>query len=379
MFMIQLTLSPSFWKDFSRHRLAAVYAPLIRALQARGAATTIVKVQAHAGQRLNTIADRLAQQGSESELPPTYSYEDGKNHTIDVRTKGEVEAILPVSHSIVQTLLRTSLDATRLAEQQKSSRATTDRINKPGLGRIYLTKAFLNTRDTVGRRLLQCWLGTLPTQQWLHTVRLATSPHCLLCKHPVETVAHIQSSCANLHNAITKAHDDVWAATWQAIGEVLDPRWHRLYETTLKDSPLAIIPGPEGGNRRPDGIIYSTIKDAHPARHYLILDFTRCSGTSIDNLHEARMRKEDKYREVIKCLQAQNPGDTISFWGLPISYNGTLDERHWRTFLSSMDVTEKHQTKILQKVVLATAEAFSFVIDVRKQALSHLGGGVAGT
>ena len=208
------------------------------------------------------------------------------------------------------------------------------RLLAKGLGRDLRAKVLQGKHcpDKVMKRMLQCIGSCFPSNGWLKMTNLRSSSKCDLCQAEHESIYHIQQDCPELADALTKAHNDIWAEVWEVIKVTASKsRWSTYYETPIKDTGLKYsqaLPAATIANRRPDGIIMKQL-DESSKRHVILFNFTRCHCHDLVSLMEASNQKNAGYQELTEHLQQHNPKDVIVFVPLAMSYDCSLDVSFW--------------------------------------------------
>ena len=185
---------------------------VVKALNCRAAAgrhTCLVKVKAHSGEPLNTIADLLASHAAGQD--PTQSFLDPdavyfylhdrpvvwgpklRKHLCDVVATQQHDGFRSKKvsrNSILADAEPVQLTDTRLMNW------TENWLARVGMGRSILGLALQRLETGSGkRRILQTIAGTFPGRALLHKWGRAESPRCPLCDAECESQNHIQCLC----------------------------------------------------------------------------------------------------------------------------------------------------------------------------------------
>ena len=195
-------------------------------LHQRTAKTTIVKVKAHRGQSLNEQADMLAKAGTtdEAAAPPIeLPLPTACNQEIQVQNWND-ESKPPWDIQIAIREATKQYKNARLGQLKKHSPMITQRTTGDRVGRDIKAECMLSSnmpRNVVKDQIMwtavrtpcSAWTARWKGKQDNNTAITA----CPLCAYKLENVAHIQTSCEVLHDAITKAHDTCWYHIWTTM------------------------------------------------------------------------------------------------------------------------------------------------------------------
>jgi hypothetical protein len=161
-------------------------------------------------------------------------------------------------------------------------------------------------------------------------------------------------------------HDDVWSAVYGAIRSLLPTGKFVTYkETTIANAPLD-IPQAHAAlkDRKLDGMFVLDYE-----RHWTIVDFTRGSGNTREELRRLEDKKRSKYADLLAAIRVNHAN--VEFFPLAASYNGAIAEDTWRAFLDRLGLDEKAQHKVLYTAAQALCVGFSTMVDIRLSSFAH--------
>lgn len=380
----------------------------VRALNRRAAAgkhTHLVKVKAHSGEPLNTIADLLASQAAGQDL---------SRHVLDEHTVYFYLRDRPVvwgprlRQYLSETAASKRLERLRkdyvsrdfssgvesLVESTQPRRMnwTENWMARQGMGRSTLGAALKRIEISPGkRRILQTMAGMFPGRALLFKWGRADTSHCPLCNAQSESQCHIQCVCPRLERARTAAHHQIARCLWSEIErwqrgarddftivpevpideirEVAPIRcrssWDRLWAQFFDPAvaPLA-PPRADLGRLRPDAVAIRWDR-----RSLFLLEVTRPYDSKLDFSERADLTKLARYQAVVDRFKAVAPhwhAETIPF---TIGIRGTFDEGAWSRRLADLDISQDSIPRLLNRVVDVALSALDVVYEARSSAL----------
>ena len=379
----------------------------IRALNGRveaGRRTRLIKVRAHVGEPLNTIADHLAtkcadQAPIEIELDPlSVLFYCPRPTPWSPRVRNFLAEISTATAYTKFRQARISLDqepptgapASRLMNQTETWLA------REGAGRCYLGAALrVMIPGPRKRRLLQSIGRTFPGQALLHRWNVTDSPACRLCGADEETLVHIQCLCPRLEGARTAAHHLVARSLWSEIAgrqrgraadfslsaevEVRDMRdlvppggdhtrssiWDRVWSLFFSQRAHPLDPQ-SLARLRPDAVCIRWDRKA-----MFLLEMTRPYDQSGEFAARSDELKLERYRPVVDMFNevGQEWGWTAAVIPLTIGIRGSVNEREWAEHLARLDIASRDVPHVLQTVVDSALEALDLVYQARRSAL----------
>jgi len=247
------------------------------------------------------------------------------------------------------------------------------------------------------RRVLQAVGNTFPCQAVLFRWQKAQSAACLLCGHPVETVAHIQCLCPALKDARIRAHHNLAGMLWQRV-ERLQSKWQVVREITvagllglqapvdrrdewcrawdaLHDEALEVTGdavGPAGLLRkRPDAAAIHW-----SGRVLLLLEFTR-AGDGREDWHTVTdTYKMQRYQQVQERLAEQLPSWSVEVLTFTMGVRGSFSEPVWQAHLQRLGLKPGESAALMQDLVAACLQELDSLFKCRSYALqaNHAGG-----
>lgn len=384
---------------------------VVRALNHRaeaGVRTRLVKVKAHSGEPLNTLADHLATSAAGQD--PTLAWLDP--HTVYFYYQDR-----PIIWGPRIRCHLSEIAATKAYEKFRQKKVSRDsnpadealaHINPPrlmnwcetwmarqGAGRSLVGAALQSFEtDSRKRRILQTIAGMFPGRALLYKWKRADSPVCLLCNSDRETVCHIQCRCPRLEAARTAAHHQIAQFLWSAIkkrqrgnrddfsisGEVeirnirdMAPLrcariWDDLWARFFGD-PVSVPPHPplaDLARLRPDAVAIRWDK-----RCMYLLEVTRPYDSRPDFASRSDRLKILRYQPVVDRFHevARRSGWTAAVIPLTIGIRGSVDEAAWSGHLASLDIAPREAPRVLQAVVKVALAALDTVYDARQSKL----------
>ena len=147
------------------------------------------------------------------------------------------------------------------------------------------------------RRLLQSLGGVYPCNHWRMLIGLRACGLCALCGH-LDTFSHRMLRCSAVHEAVTAAHDKVWATLFPMICSHLPPGW-----TTWKDKVVSTttVPCLSLASLKPDGLLWhKEDKLIH------VLEFKHTTDFFPDSFERGFLRKFIKYTPLVRALETAN-------------------------------------------------------------------------
>ncbi len=219
-----------FHRRPERRLLVGVVRALNRRAQA-GVYTHLIKVKAHSGEPLNTLADHLAT--SSAGKDPTQAWLDPHTVYFYLQDRPIVWGSRLRSHL---SIVAAAKDYERFLQKKNRrdpnpSYAGLALLSSPrlmnwcetcmarrGMGRALVGAALESMEtDSRRRRVLQTLANMFSGRALLHKWNRVDSPTCSLCNSGRETVCHIQCQCSRLEAACTAAHHQVARCLWSVI------------------------------------------------------------------------------------------------------------------------------------------------------------------
>ncbi|NBO64558.1 MAG: hypothetical protein EBU88_06900 [Acidobacteria bacterium] len=384
---------------------------VVRALNRRaeaGVHTHLIKVKAHSGEPLNTLADHLAT--SSAGQDPTQAWLDP--HTVYFYLQDR-----PI---VWGSRLRSHLSRVAAAKdyerflQQKVSRdpnpadADLALLSPPrlmnwcetwmarqGMGRALIGAALESMEtDSRKRRVLQTLANMFPGRALLHKWNRVDSPTCSLCNSGRETVCHIQCQCSRLEAARTAAHHQVARCLWSVISkwqrgnkddftiadeveirnirDLAPPRcgqtWDALWARFFQD-PVSAPPHPplaDLARLRPDAVAIRWDK-----RCMYLLEVTRPYDSRPDFAARSDRLKVLRYQPVIDRFEEVGRGWKALVIPLTVGIRGSLDQGAWSDHLASLDIAPREVPRVLHAAVRIALAALDTVYDARQSKLQE--------
>jgi ribonuclease HI len=377
MFTMQHCSRKEQWRDFTDHPEAELIGELAKALAARTASTKWVKIKSHRSVYLNEKADELATNAYSDSDAPSYSFDRREERNVlhiwkaDDNGKVLVQSQELQDHFVQLRQLRVLKDSTRITETERTYTATVQKMMAPGMGRYLLhqvlwqTSGVFSLDDRTAKRMLQCLTSTYPTMGRLHVMGKAATAACPFCSEETETLGHWQQECAQFADARTKVHDDVWTAVYKSILRRLPKGVEGYKETTIGMTDLRFTDLQTGLNvLKPDGIFFN-----RTTCEWTIVDYTRSSGDTREELSKAEQHKVDTYGPVVTAWEQLK---LVKFYPLASTYHGAIAEDAWRACLDRLGIDSKAQEEILLTAVKAICMGFSSMVDIRYGALNNM-------
>jgi ribonuclease HI len=371
MYAMQHRSRNDWWRDFDSHRDRDMLNQMAVTLASRTAKTVFVKIKAHTSVPLNETADQLADAvcnglgigDKYQHLPPMEYVQQESANTIRIQclepqhTEREDQTEFAVSDKSDKQISEFFIDRRNTFALAKKT-ISRDRLRYKGCGRDAFGKALWcgSLTDTNIKRVLQVLGDFFPTQQYLHRIGAATNPNCPYCdEHVDESIQHWQATCTTFHDARTKVHNNIWRHTWQAIIDGLDKNdWTPMFETTISDADIPFTE-PNHATRKPDGILLNRKEN-----QWILLDFTRGSGNSVEELQRSIDFKRSKYNDLVSDILHTNGQNSVEFYPLVTSYSGAIHEEAWKQALVQTKILTDAQ---LCKLLVVVAHQLCLGID----------------
>ena len=399
IYAIEQCTYQTFWKDIDEHDHEALLEQIIMTLHKRTAKTTIVKVKAHQGQTLNEQADALAKAGTteEAQTPPIQIPHSAlQKLEMQVQPWDKDTEQIKDMQAAIREATTTHKDS-RVYGMILSSPTITQQIKDKKVGRNIKAECMISSnlpRQVVRDQIMWATART-PCAAW--TARWqqkgdnnAAATACPLCKDPLENVAHIQTSCKTLHNAITKAHDTCWYHIWTVmLPELQEMGYETYFETKLGAIPnFPYVLSEEMQPRKPDAtLVYRVSKptkrtrtstntnntlNARKTGKVIFLDFARTTGNTQQRLTTARERKYDRqYKELVDQLNGQGMKDwSTHCYILNASYAAAIDISYWTDTLLTIGIKKTTINRVFRTAMTQLCITYSDIIQTRKVALA---------
>ena len=362
-----------------------------------GARTSLVKVKAHAGEPLNSLADWHASRAVGHD--PTL-------HHMDSDRVYFFHADRPIAWGPKLRKHLIDVAATRLLVLLRASKTSRDLRPQGDLAQMNWTETFL-TRQECGRsllgaalaqmetdagkrRLLQTLAGTFPCRSLLHRWGRADSAQCPLCGALSESQSHIQCLCPSLKEARIAAHHQIARCLWtaiehgsrsmqrnftmapetqvDAIRDLAPPHlassWDRIWAEFFSEASQYPVPA-NLARLRPDAVVIRWNR-----RCLYLLEVTRPYDSRADFANRPALRdKLAKYQVVADLLRKVAPRWSVHVLPFTIGVRGTLDVKLWSEHLTTLGLAPSEIPRVLQKVVTTTLSVLDVVYDARTYAL----------
>jgi hypothetical protein len=355
MFAMEHCSHKDWWINYDPHRDA----PMLRALASRQAArrarTIWVKVKAHASIPLNERADCLAGMAGECEEDPTVHCAPTMNlvqqeakESIKFMTLLECgeEAEIPSKQLGIQLInVRNNRICAKPTKTESYMRAPN--VSRDLYSKILWASGQHQLPDTTVKRNLQILSNTFPTTRRLHVIGIEATDICPYCTSNVpETTTHWQSECPCFSEARTLVHNNIWTAIWHELTDATRREgWVGYRETRIIDTEMKYTVA-ASANRQPDGILHQPSTNT-----WILYDFTRTSGYTVEDMQSAREGKESSYAQLLEDLRTSQPeGHRVLFFPIVSSYTGAIDTAGWTKAMQKpfAKMTPKCLTKILR-------------------------------
>jgi hypothetical protein len=193
----------------------------------------------------------------------------------------------------------------------------------------------------------------------------AATAACPFCSEETETLGHWQQECVQFADARNKVHDDVWTAVYKSILRHLPKGVEGYKETTIGMTDLRFTDLQTGLNvLKPDGIFFN-----RTTCEWTIVDYTRSSGDTREELSKAEQHKVDTYGPVVTAWEQLK---LVKFYPLASTYHCAIAEDAWLACLDRLGIDSKAQEEILLTAVKAICMGFSSMVDIRYGALNNM-------
>ena len=208
--------------------------------------------------------------------------------------------------------------------------------------------------------LLKAGTDCLPTPLNLCRWKIQTDPKCPLCSWPQPTTKHILNGCPTALNQgrYTWRHDSVLQTFAKALVPALSPSetlYADLPGLTASNNPPATIPTSlSTTSDRPDLVIVSG-GDVH------ILELTIPANT-IENLNEARHRKQAKYQPLIEDLESHPRTMEVSYCTIEVGSLGHYPPSAIQALRKACPSLAKNEAKDIMAQAAKVAVGCSYYI-----------------
>jgi hypothetical protein len=211
---------------------------------------------------------------------------------------------------------------------------------------------------------LKCMTGTYPVQVYFKRIGKAQSPICPHCGEGApESLMHFACICPKFREARTSAHNQVRDVITSFLHSALGAEWTMYEETRMSRTGLILSSTPQAtaeqwGRRQPDWVLVSQ----HHKR-IAIVDLCRPSDVHPDQLLAAAMRKDLPLQEALSFYSDQ--GWTIHVFPWVVGIRGMIDPSHVHALLKFLELPNRHWHLAVDRMVLASVRALSFLHKVR--------------
>ncbi len=383
----------------------------VRALNYRAAAgahTHLVKVTAHAGDPLNTVADFLAGRaiGQDPSLTnldsdTVYFYLHGRAVVWGSKLREHL-CVVAAEKCFGQFRLRKfSRDepSTGLLPDQPVATLqmnyTESWLAREGQGRSILGKLLRGmVASSSKRRILQTIANTFPCRANLHKWDRADSARCILCNADSESLCHIQCLCPQLQAARIAAHHQIARCLWSEISQrqrasgnyfsmvietqideipyissiptALAASWRRLWASFFSSAGAPPGPPPTDMARlRPDAVAFRWDK-----RRMYLLEVTRCYDSRVRFASRPDLtQKMAKYQAVANLFMSVARQWQVTVIPFTIGIRGSIDVNKWTHHLATLGVVHSDIPRVLDTVMASALSALDLVYDARSHAL----------
>ena len=382
-----------------RHPVRQLLIHVVQRLNRRAAAghvTRLIKVKSHRAEPLNVAADALA--SAAAELDPSRPLDLDPEAVYFYYRDALVEWDARLKAHLVQVAAVQSRDTLLGSSASAALPLSASWLLRPLQGRNMLGSVLRTLKPcAMKRRVLQAVGNTFPCQAVLFRWQKAQSAACLLCGHPVETVAHIQCLCPALKDARIRAHHNLAGMLWQRV-ERLQSKWQVVREITvagllglqapvdrrdewcrawdaLHDEALEVTGDAVGLSgllrKRPDAAAIHW-----SGRVLLLLEFTR-AGDGREDWHTVTdTYKMQRYQQVQERLAEQLPSWSVEVLTFTMGVRGSFSEPVWQAHLQRLGLKPGESAALMQDLVAACLQELDSLFKCRSYALqaNHAGG-----
>ena len=346
--------------------------PLIDELRKWAGNITLLKVKSHTGCLLNERADELAELGRTAEGPEICPGPQ-KYGSFWLRVRPETRRLaeacgkpLPRDSAPNQSLLeKVAVSHALRAVRQRSTVFVTDLFDRKEGNTV--SKLIRRCTPSEYRVWLKCMTGTYPVQTYLKRIGKAQSPICPHCdERAPESLTHFACVCPKFREARTSAHNKVRNVVTSFLNSTLGPEWTMFEETRMSHTGLLLCSTSQAtaeqwGRRQPDWVLIS-----HHHKRIAIIDLCRPSDVHPAQLLAAAIRKQKVYLPLQEALRHYSDhGWTIHVFPWVVGIRGLIDPSHVHALLKFLEIPTQHWRTAVERTVLASVRAFSFLHNVR--------------
>ncbi len=209
--------------------------------------------------------------------------------------------------------------------------------------------------------------GMYPVQTDLKRIGKAQSPICPHCdERAPESLTHFACVCPKFRAARTSAHNKVRNVVTSFLNSTLGPEWTMFEETRMSHTGLLLCSTSQAtaeqwGRRQPDWVLIS-----HHHKRIAIIDLCRPSDVHPAQLLAAAIRKQKVYLPLQEALRHYSDhGWTIHVFPWVVGIRGLIDPSHVHALLKFLEIPTQHWQTAVERTVLASVRAFSFLHKVR--------------
>lgn len=396
---------PVFLHRRVEHRLLQRTVDALNARAAAGRYTHLVKVKAHSGEPLNTMADLLActaagQDPTQNFMDPLTVYFHLHDRPVSWGPRLRKHLCVVAASKRYESFREKKVSRDMASEESDSAHHTDTQLmnwtenwlSREGTGRLVLGKVLHQLE--IGqdkRRILQTIAGKFPGQALLHQWGRADSARCLLCNAQSESQCHIQCLCPRLERARTAAHHQIARCLWSEITQrhrgarddftlvpetqvsdirdlapmrcssTWDQFWARFFDPVgaPPDPPLADL-----GRLRPDAVAIRWDK-----RCMYLLEVTRAYDSRANFAERSDSFKTTRYQAVVDRFKAVAPLWHAVVIPFTVGVRGSFDEHTWAQHLATLEIPRGAIPRLMERIVDATLSALNTVFDARSSAL----------
>ena len=335
--------------------------PILELLNQRTALTTLVKVKSHAGVPLNEAADALAELGN-ADPSLICSPEDTTHRLRPLTLEGD-----PIAN--LATHLRKHYSDSTKARLTALDGIMSRGFLEPCRGQKFLGKALKAMPSKEKRRLLRTLGGVFPCNHWLARINVVSSPDCPLCGK-LDHFSHRVLTCGAVPDAITAAHNTVWAALFKTLCSHLDLTWTKIYDTVVNRTDIPCV---EHSHLKPDGIL-----SQESTKTLYVLEFKRTNDFFPDSFSRAFLRKLVKYKPLLESLRTSNPWWTVELFIFSLGDRGLLDEERWEANWDKMGLPENKLTPFCVQACSLAQTVATDILEVYSGAMQVLNAAPSG-
>lgn len=151
----------------------------------------------------------------------------------------------------------------------------------------------------------------------------------------------------------------------QVTGSQQDDKTEAAADVKPASSGWAMLPIPDIGRQRPDGILINWKK-----RQLHILEFTRPYDSRRTSLAKSNLYKLLKYEPLSRKLSTALPAPwTTSVTAFAVGVRGTADEPAWSTALLHLGISRRHHDQIITAAIRSSLDAIYEMTETRHAAL----------